>query len=270
VADAGLVPWLGGIQINNGYTGTISIATNLTVNSLLLGNARGATATVTVNAGKTLIVNGSTLQGGTLNGNGALELAAGTMTVGAPSTEDVNTFTIDANSQLSINDDLGILSGLSLAFNANFTQTGGVVDLGNGGTLDLLNNLANGAYTLSGGTLKGTGSITNVELTQSGGTLEVSGVLNLSGDYTEQAGSTFQVDASADNQNNWGQLKVTGTATLSGGLFLNLAQGYNPVGGANANAYTILTANQVVGSFPQPNGWTESAANTSPVTLKKN
>jgi hypothetical protein len=165
------------------------------------------------------------------------------------------------------------LNGLNLSFANNCIQTGGVVDLGNNGTLNLFNSGlgVNGTYQLFGGTLKGTGNLSNVELTNSGGTVEVGGVLNLSGDYTQQAGGNFQVDASADNQANWGTLAITGWASLNGNLDVNLANGYVPVGGVNAKAYTILTAaGGVTGAFPQPVGWTESAANTSPVTLKKN
>jgi len=68
--------------------------------------------------------------------------------------------------------------------------------------------------------------------------------MTITGDYTHNAGSTYQVEVNAAGQSD--KLVVTGTATLNGGTVSVLAGSgtYNV-----STTYTILTAGSVVGTF---------------------
>jgi hypothetical protein len=138
------------------------------------------------------------------------------------------------------------LNGQTLNCRWGFTQTGGRVDLGSGGTLNLLGGLGGGQptnYLLQGGRLVGTNStLTGMNLIQSDGTFEIAGNVSLSGDYTQEDG-TFQVDLwSADSES----FAVGGTAEISANLVVSLMGGYTPNVGTGL---TILSPATLIGMY---------------------
>ncbi|MGY2052674.1 phosphatase PAP2 family protein, partial [Methylobacterium sp. JK268] len=121
------------------------------------------------------------------------------------------------------------------------------VTIGNTGAL-YANGIIAGPVTIgAGGLLGGTGTVGGV-VAQSGGTVAPGnsiGTLNVAGNVSFAAGSTFQVETNAAGQAD--RLAATGTATLAGGTVQVLAQNgaYNP-----RTLYPILTANAgVSGTF---------------------
>jgi len=81
--------------------------------------------------------------------------------------------------------------------------------------------------TINGGLLEGTGTIAS-EITAMGGRVKPGdspGTLNVTGDYTQVA-AIFEVDITGTGAGQHGELKGTGTASLAGGLDIELQGGY--------------------------------------------
>ena len=214
----------------NSYTGGTTI--NAGTLRLATGASLSTTGALTVNGG-TLDFNGNNVTIGSLAGvGGTLSLGTSTLTVAEAGS---TTFA-------------GILTG-----------TGGVTKTGTG-TLNLTGaNTYTGPTTVSGGRLAINGSITSNVTVGAGGNLggvgtitgTVSnggvmapgnsiGTLNIVGSFTQNAGSTYQVEANAAGQAD--RTNVTGapgTATINGGTVQALA---DPGVYAPSTTYTILNA----------------------------
>ena len=222
--------------------------------------------------------NSATLSG-TISGPGGLtKIGAGTLTLSG-----ANSFsggiTISAGTLLGSSSSLGtgrILDNAALVFDqaangsfgAQIVGSGSLTKQGAGalnltatsllagpttvaaGTLIVDGSIANSSVTVgSGATLGGGGTVGSV-LAQSGGAVAPGVVtpftaLNVSGNVTFAAGSTFLVNINAAGQND--KLLASGSATLQGGTVNVLAAtgAYTP-----SSRYTILTADGgVLGSF---------------------
>jgi outer membrane autotransporter protein len=124
---------------------------------------------------------------------------------------------------------LNVAAGASLA-NSPFTVQAGTLSVD--GTV--------GAVTVNGGVLMGNGTLGGLAV-NGGGTVAPGhsiGTLNVTGNVSFTAGSTYQVETSLAGQSD--RILASGTATLTGGTVQVLAQSgpYNtPI------IYTILTAN---------------------------
>ena len=124
--------------------------------------------------------------------------------------------------------------------------TGGTV-VANGGTLAVNNNIttSSGVNVLAGGTLKGTGTLPTTTVA---GTLAPGnsiGTINVAGNLTFSAGSTYQVETSPTTAD---KTVATGTATISSTATVNAVD----TGGvySNGTRLTILTANGgITGTF---------------------
>ena len=112
------------------------------------------------------------------------------------------------------------------------TFTGGTTV--SAGGLAVNGSLASGVNVLGGGTLGGTGTI--------GGNVTVSGAIspgnsigtiNITGNYTQNPGSTYQVEVGSQSD----LINITGNATINGGTVA-----FQGVAGARATTYTIVTA----------------------------
>ena len=217
---SGANSYVGGTTIN---AGTLRLAT---------GASLPTTGALTVNAG-TLDFNGNSVTIGSLAGvGGTLSLGASTLTVAEAS---------------------------STTFAGTLTGTGGITKTGTG-TLNLTGaNTYTGPTTISGGRLAVNGSITSNVTVGSGGNLGGAGTitgtvtnggvlapgnsigtLNIVGSFTQNAGSTYQVEANAAGQAD--RTNVTGapgTATINGGTVQALA---DPGVYAPSTTYTILNA----------------------------
>ena len=120
------------------------------------------------------------------------------------------------------------------------------------GTLNVLGSIAGTVHVNAGAMLSGTGTVGNT-IVHSGATVAPGnspGILNVNGDYVQNAGSTYSVEIDSAGSVpgvNHDQIAVTGTATLNGGtVSIEAAPGtYAP-----ETEYTILTATGgVAGNF---------------------
>jgi len=233
--------------------------------------------TLTIVSGSSLINSGTVTNSGPLTNNGSIILTGGILTQQGPATYSgtgsvvfggAGTLTNNQAAAMNITS-LTVNNGITGTINGTGTTTIGTATL-NGGTLTnnatgtmtitglTLNNgftgTINGSGTTNLGTamvngslnwggtitnkLSGTGTITG-NVTNSG-TLAPGnsiGTLTIVGDYTQNAGSTYQVEVNAAGQSD--RLVVTGTATLNDGMVSVLAESGNY---KMSTLYTILTA----------------------------
>ncbi len=181
-------------------------------------------------------INSGTLQaqsGGTLSlVSTPLNFASGTLTGG--------TWSVGASSTLN-------LPGGNLTTDAATIILGGP-----GATFAALSHLAvitaTGSLELAGGA-----SFTTVGNVDNSGTIDLApGTLNVTGTETEESTGSFGVGiggATAGNQ--FGQLNVTGAASLGGGLVITVLNGYST---ALSDTYKVMTFGSVSGSFATETG----------------
>jgi hypothetical protein len=158
-------------------------------------------------------------------------------------------------------DGLVLTGGTTTVLSGN-TLTAGPLSI-TGGTLRDDGTVTPSSTTLTGGTLQGTGAVTGA-LANTSGTVSpgdgAPGILTITGNYVQGSGGTLAVaigGITAGTGNGFfGQLKVSGTATLSGTLSVTDVGGFTP---AQANTFAILTFSSHSGEFTQLSG---SAAST--------
>ncbi|MFZ1783605.1 MAG: PKD-like domain-containing protein [Ferruginibacter sp.] len=116
----------------------------------------------------------------------------------------------------------------------------------NNGTLNLNGG---GVLTNTGGTYMGTGNFTGALFNNTGGVVSPGnspGCIVFAAGYTNGSGTEVIEIGGITPCTLHDQLQVTGTATLSGTLDVQLFGGYVPVGG---ESYTIMTSTTLVGTF---------------------
>ena len=267
----------------NNSGGTLAVDTGTLI---LSGGGSGTNGTITVAAGAALDFDGGTWSwNGDLSGAGAgqVRLSSGVLE-GNPVTlnfapgvfqwigdrmwkvvTNVGTVTLASTNLHRMWDNPG--QGGTAFYNAGRVEH-------TGGTLDLQSqyvhfyNLASGTYDLTGdgsiistlwngtGTFEnagllrksgGSNSIIAVPFNNQGGTIEVdSGTLSLTqGDYT-QSGGAVNIVLGGRAAGQFGQLALSGQATLSGPLNVTLTNGFVPVPG---DQFVILTSAGLSGFF---------------------
>jgi hypothetical protein len=140
---------------------------------------------------------------------------------------------------------INVGNGAVVSISGTLTQTAGLVDVQQGGSIDPSNYLVNGgtlqvdgalsalSVTLGSGGLEGMGNIASTIENNSGivepGTPGAPGALTLTGDFTQGAQGTFveQIGPSS-----FGALLDTGEVGLDGTLEISLQDGYIPPVGA--------------------------------------
>ncbi|MGE6784730.1 autotransporter outer membrane beta-barrel domain-containing protein, partial [Ensifer adhaerens] len=221
---------------------TYSGATTIDAGTLAAGstNTFSANSAVTVASGANVNLVGFDQTIAALSGAGNVALGTGTLTV------DQSTSTtysgVLSGSDGFVKDGSGklLLSGDSSGFTGTTAINGGILSVN--GTLGGVINVN------SGGTLGGTNGTVGSAMVNAGGTLGPGnsiGTLNVSGNLTFAAGSTYEVEVDAADNND--RTNVSGTATLGGAAVSVLAANgsWNPV-----TNYTILSATGgVSGSF---------------------
>ncbi|SED11360.1 outer membrane autotransporter barrel domain-containing protein [Rhizobiales bacterium GAS191] len=197
---------------------------------------------------------GATLK--TLSGTGSVVLGAQTLSLSAA--HDTFAGVISGSGGF-------VLAGGSETLTGASTYSGGT--LVSGGRLVVDGSIASSAVTVANGAVLGGKGAVGSLVAQSGATV-APGVatpfttLNVAGNVTFAAGSTFLVNVNAAGQTD--KLAATGTATLSGGTVQVLAGSglYSPL-----SRYTILTAaGGVSGTFAQ----LAAPSNFTPLTLASN
>jgi outer membrane autotransporter protein len=182
--------------------------------------------------------------------------AAGTLTFGGGTLLTTNSFTSNRSVTLNAGGGTFDTSGNSLTLSGNMTGSGSLTKTGAGTLILTGTSTYTGTTTIDAGSLSVNGSITSPVTVGAAGTLMGSGTitgntvnsgtlapgnsigtLTIVGDYTQNAGSTYQVEVNSAGQSD--RLVVTGTATINGGTVSVLAESgnYNM-----STLYTILTA----------------------------
>ncbi len=209
------------------YAGILSGTGSLTkqnTGTLVLTGTNSYSGGTTVNAG-TLIGNATSLQGNIVN-NAAIEFNQASNGTYAGNISGTGNLTKSGAGLLS-------LSG-----NNSYTGTTTVT----AGTLAINGSFAGGLTIGSGGTLGGSGTISSATI-NAGGTVAPGnsiGTLTINGSFTQNAGSTYQVEVNAAGQSD--RINVVGapgTATINGGTVQVLAQAGTY---ARNTTYTILSA----------------------------
>ena len=180
----------------------------------------------------------STYSGGTTISAGTLQIGNGGASGGITgNVTDNATFTFDRNDSVTFG---GVISG-----------TGSVEQNGAGTTI------LTGINTYTGGTVLNAGTLTvnsaqalglgNVVV--NGGTLNADPqLINVKGNYTQNAGGTLQLQVAGANPGQYDSLNVGGNAALGGTLQL-ISLGFQPKAG---NQLTLVTTGGVVsGRFAQ-------------------
>ncbi len=217
-----------------------------------------------------------TLTGGTwkVSGGGALDLHGMPVTTNAAtiavsgasshlysddaSTDALATLTANAgNGRLTVGSDYTLKTASDFSNSGNVTvDSGGSFSTGSydytqsAGTTKVNGTLSAANVILNGGFLKGTGTI-QAQLSN-GATLDPvddPSTLTLQGDYTQTGAGVLDIEIASLNR--YGQLAVSGAATLGGTLNVSLLNGFIPRVG---DALQILTSSQVSGGFAAMNG----------------
>ena len=168
--------------------------------------------------------------GGTLNGvtlDGVLDMQsipAATATVLGGVTLNAGTVAIGTGAFLSVGA-------------GDYTQSGGTTMVD--GTLVAANVHLNGGWLAGAGTIQA--NVVNAALIVPG---DPFGTLTIQGNYTQTATGVLLIQIAAPHQ--YGQLAVTGSATLAGSLQVSLLDDYVPTAGTS---FQILTFTQSTGGF---------------------
>ncbi len=123
------------------------------------------------------------------------------------------------------------------------TNDGNVTLSGAGSVFTPINSLAtnNGSFSvLAGRSFSTFASLSNT------GTLTIGGTLDVAGSYSQTSAAILDDQISGTQAAQFGQMAVTGTATLAGALGVGLINAYQPAQGTSAS---FLTANLVTGAF---------------------
>jgi len=246
-----------GTVLNNGSTAAALTACNDNASSTFSGVLENGTSALQLTKSGTGVL--------TLTGNntysGGTTVSAGTLQLGNGGTTGSVAGNVIDNGILAFN------RSDSVTFNGVISGTGNVVKLGTG-TLTLPNtNTYTGSTAINSGSLIVDGSIASAQtlvnpgaflgghgtiggnVTNSGtvGQFNSPGTLSITGNYTQNAGGTLQIQIAGLGMGQHDLLAVNGHAALAGTLQLNGVGGFNLQPG---NQVTFLTAqNGVSGTF---------------------
>lgn len=271
-----------GNQTIQNLTGLAGTRINLGANSLALGSAslsnfggviEGSGGVIKQGSGTLMLTGQNTYSGGTTvnqgtlqissdgnlgNTGGMLALAGGTLQTTAKLTSARSlmlgggggTISPDAGTTLTLTGPIGGAGGLTKAGAGTLALTGANTYGGGtqvtGGALVLDNaSLASGVTVNAGATFGGFGTVGGNVVNSGTTVLVTGGRMDVAGTYTNNAGSTYQVEV---NPSKSGLLNVTGNAVLNGGTVAVMAGNGNYTRGGPA--YTILKASAgVTGTF---------------------
>ncbi len=157
--------------------------------------------------------------------------------------------TVAAGNAFTAPGDLSNAGALMVGSGGTFS-TGTSDYLQSSGTTTVDGTLSAANVTLNGGALNGSGAIqgnlTNAATIEPG---DAPGTLTVQGNYTQPAAGVLDVDL--DGASQFGQLTVSGTATLDGTLNVSLSNTYTPNLG---DSFKILTFASRSGDFATENG----------------
>jgi fibronectin-binding autotransporter adhesin len=210
-------------------------------------------ATIINDTGGKVDISGLTSDGiaiGSLSGDGVVFLGSKSLTLGGLDKDDTIGGVI-ADGPNGAGGALTKIGAGTLTLNGVNIYTG-LTTIG-GGTLVVGDDSHSGASiagaiaVAAGGTLGGSGTV-GTTMIASGGTIAPGnsiGTLNVAGDYTQEIGSTYEVEINPAGNSDL--IDVTGKATIQGGTVFALKA---PGGYSAGTRYTILSADQgVTGTY---------------------
>ncbi len=245
----------GGNQINTassgGDSGTLTIGSGITIHGEngRIGYDGGGAGTPLVNQGTIAADSGGTIAiyGATMTSSGTLAASnSGTLDL-ATSPTNLSSGTLTGGTW-----SVGASSTLEIAGGTITTSAATIILGGTGASFSALSALdviaSTGSLELSGGA-----SFTTVGNLDNAGTIDLApGTLTVTGAYTQESSGAFQAGiggATAGSQ--FGQLKVTGSASLGGALITSVINGYSP---ALSDSYQIMTFGAITGTFATESG----------------
>lgn len=270
-----------GTQTIQNLTGLAGTTINLGANSLALGTAslsnfagtiEGSGGLIKQGSGTLMLTGQNTYGGGTTvtagtvsissdgnlgNPGGVLTLDGGALQTTATFTSGRSlilgsgggTFSPDAGTTSTLTGSIGGTGGLTMAGAGTLTLTGantysGATEVAAGALMLSNASLTSGVTVNAGASFGGIGTVSGNVVNNGTMTLSTGGPLNVAGTYTNNAGSTYQVQATPGTT---GLLSVTGNAVLNGGTVAVMAGNGNYIRGP---AYTILKASAgLTGAF---------------------
>jgi outer membrane autotransporter protein len=224
----------------NSYTGGTTVS-----QGVLRGNTASLQGAITNNAAVVFDQASNGTYAGVMSGPGALtKTGAGNLTLSGNNT--YTGLTTVAAGQLAVGGQIAgsadVQYGGTLAVSG---QVGGNVAIQNGGSLVNNGQVAGTVDVLPGGVASGSGQvggITNSGRIAPGNSI---GTMTINGNYTHNAGATYDVEINPVGQSD--RIDVTGTATLNGGTVNVIGE---PGEYQTGTTYTILTAaGGVTGAF---------------------
>jgi len=244
------------------------------------------TGALTINSGSTFTVTNTlgnlssgTLSGGTYTIGGTLQMASsngGIVTNAANLTLTGKTAKIldgTANALAGFDNNTGSLTlagDAALTTAASNFSNSGTVDVATGSTLTIggttnsynqtagkttVDGTLTGAVNLTGGTIQGAGTLKgNVSVGGTGttptlnvGNSGLAGLLKITGTYTQLSTGTLNVAIGGlTSGTQYSKLTISGAASLSGKLTVNMINGFVPAVG---KTFTILSAKSITGTF---------------------
>jgi hypothetical protein len=184
--------------------------------------------------------------GTTLTGDGLFQIAGATLLL----TDAVTVPNLELDSgEITGAADLTIAN--TLLWTGGTMSGTGSTNLAAGSTLTLRGTGNLGGRTLNlDGTLVGSGTLLGTVI--NAGQIELTGILTIQGSYTQTAQGTLNVTLSGTTAGtDYGQLIITGLATLDGTLNITLANGFTPNVG---DSFQILLFGSRSGDFAIENG----------------
>jgi hypothetical protein len=193
---------------------------------------------ISINTGSTVTCSGAVNidQINTINGVGTFALTS-TATLTSTHATATNNITAVFTNAGTVKSNTGTLN-----VGGSFVQTAGSLQL-NGGNLS-----STGPIVLNGGTLVGAGTITG-NVTNNTGTVSPGfspGKITISGNYTQNANGTLNLELGGPLPSQIDNLTVSGTATLGGGLSVSLINSFVP---NPTDMFDVLTPGNRVGTF---------------------
>jgi hypothetical protein len=146
----------------------------------------------------------------------------------------------------------------TMRFDGALDVAGGTVTIGEGQTFQVVNGIA----LSGGGVLEGSGQVTG-NVTNTSGIVSPGaspGTLTITGNYTQGAGATLEVDVdSAVQGTGYDHLAVGGSATLDGSVAVVQGAGFDP---QETDVFQILTSASRSGTFSTLTGETLPSGKT--------
>jgi len=243
--DASTVNLSGGgtVILNNASSEIIGHGTNTLVNqdNTIQGQGTILNLASFQNQGTVL----ANVSGGTLSISNAPTTNSGTFQVNQGSTLQVSgSFTTTGTVNIGALTDTSASLFQMLGGN-DYVQTGGTTSLWS--AQSTLAVATGQSVNIQGGLLQGFGTITG-NLSNTGGTIMpgipgVAGILTVAGNYGQASNGTLDIQIGGANPGTgtgyYSQLRISGTASLSGLLDVSLVNGFSPV---NDEIFVILTS----------------------------